>query len=408
MINSSTIRPLDADAGLRLMREHFDLLRLAYRRGQHGAMPRETLVQHLELQGARGDRAEAVLESLRHHDILIANDSRTTYYLGDVAESVVSFYLGRALEASGDVLVSYMLTLEHTVNKMANVRYADGVEEHIAEARMVMNRVNSFVRANRDRALREVEDAQADRKASQYRLARLIDCLERFIAPIARIFEVSGEVNRNIELLQEVLRTVDRGTARDLDVQIRDMTRHWREDQIRCTKALREAAHGIRKVLNHRYNLILSAETKVEACDRALFMSCFDGILPLCAVENEFNLSDELITATLEVFHETKAVIDDGFEIETVAAGRQYEVQPSWADYEQELLRDGQTLDLLAWIKSRTELTGYGSINLMISAVRAMTQADTGWQVVSTDDDAVLEFSDLTVNYKKVRVSHVA
>lgn len=399
-------RSLDADAGLRLMREHFDLLRLAYAHGQHGLISAERVMSYFEMHDVKLERRDVILDSLAHHEILVPNESRTIYYLREISESVVSFYLGRALETSGDVLVSYVGQLEHYIEKIEEVRCDDRVEEFIAGARMVINRVNGFVRANRDRALLEVEDARADLQASQYRLDRLTDFLGRFIAPIARIFEVSGEVNRGIERLQLLLRTLERSTARDLDVQIRDMTRQWQDDQIRCSKALRDAAHNIRRVLSQTYNVILSAETKIEKQDRDRFDAHFDGLLSLCNVENEFSLTDEFIERTFSQFYELSAIVDDGFQIYERVTKTPEPPPPKWIDYEDGLIKEGSTPDLLAWIGRNTGLDGCSSFDLLLSATHEFSHRGELSKMCFTDEVAQIEFDDVVISYKKIKVSY--
>ena len=399
-------RRLDADSGLRLLRDHFPLLRLAYANGQHGSILQERVLRYFEMNDIKPDRYLVVLDSLAHHEILIPNESRTNYYLGDIAESVVSFYLGRALGTSGDVLVSYVGQLEHYIEKIEEVRFDDRVEEFIADARMVINRVNSFVRANRDRALLEVEEARSDQHASQYRLNRLTDFLGRYIAPIARIFEINGEVNRNIERLQLLLRTLERSTARDLDVQIRDMTRQWQDDQIRCSKALRDAAHNIRRVLSQTYNVILSAETKIEKQDRDRFDAHFDGLLSLCNVENEFSLTDDFIERTFVDFFELSAVFDDGFRLYEPVTKEPKPPAPKWIDYEDELIKEGSTPDLLAWIVENAGMDGCGSFDLLLSATHEFSHRGELSKVIFTDEVAQIDFDDVVISYKKIKVSY--
>lgn len=406
-IKKQSIRSLDADVGLRLIREHFELLRRFYSHGGFGSLSHERVIQYFTERGIEPDHA---LGQLFNHDILDPNENQTTWYLGEIAQLIVSFYLNRALEASGDILVSYIKALRGIIEQIEATRYDARVDEPISEARNIINRVNSFVRGNRDRALREVEDAKADKSATQYRLKRLLTCLDSYISPIGKIFEIGGEVNRNIEELQALLRTIERQSAFDLDLRIRDDLHRWREEQLRCSIALQEAANNIHRILNNRYALVLGAETRVEAKDRARFEAHFDGLLPLCGVRNEPTFSDDLIQNALADFFVASSLIDDGYELDHEPLEFSVSELPLWIEYA-DLFASTQgrrgTNDLLRWVKEHTDLAGHSAINLILNATTTLSEPDSAWQLDIAPETASLEFDDLIVEaYQPIKVTY--
>lgn len=396
---------LDVKSSLRLMHEHADFLRRFIRTGANGALSHDLALEYL---GSDGKSAEQIIKQLCHFEILLKNDDGSRYYLSEAPKAFFEFYHGKAMGVTGDVLRAFVGQIEAVVVDIERHRYGEHIEELIASARSIIERVNVFVRDNRLLAESQIADARANGGASEFRLEQLIRCLDVYVEPIARIFEVRGEVSFNLRHLEDLLISIDSVSARDLRSMIRRRLGEWRVDLSSASISLRDAVAGIKKAMSRRFSSVLDLGLQTEVSDIKLYKSAFDGVLNICVAKNEFAMNDELIRMVVDEFFGAPQSVDEGF-VDDPAIEPEARLILNWSLFRDSFLRTpaGQGIDLLRWLRDEQGLGGYDSIDVLIDAV-GMESDDEGSSVRFNYTDKVceIEFEDLLIEHKIIEVTH--
>ncbi len=356
---------LDAQLWLRLMESHFLLLRQFYSANGHGRLS-SARVQS-SLRGAGITDVEAIIGKLETNDIITANEDRTQFYLSGLAAETVSYFVGRGLQVSGKVLEGYAHDLSNCIDELSNNMYSTNIEELISNVRRVVDALNKLVKTNIKRGRQEIAEAINDKHASEDRWYRLLGAQREYTQPICRIFDVNGHIYLQISALQRVLSELNEVAARDLNNLITKLIRRWIEDSLGCERELQNAANNILRILNQRYNTVLSIGSFADSDKRTELLNCLDGSFSICRSKNGSFFGDENIKHELMKISEAKPIKDGRI----VIARSEIEPPPmplEFADFADEFAQDGGSKDLYMWLIEKKGLSPIEAISICINA----------------------------------------
>lgn len=396
---------LDIRASLRLMLDYSDFLRRFIRVGSYGAMSHELAIEYL---GGRERAPEQILSQMCLHEVLLANEDGSRYYLSEAPKAFFEFYHGRSMGTTGEVLRAFVNQIHDVVGDIERYRYEPHVEEFVATARSILERVNVFVRDNKLMAESQIAEARINGGASEFRLEQLLKCLNVYIEPIVRIFEVNGEVSQNIRHLEDVLIAVDSVSARDLRRMISRRMGEWRIELSSASMSLRDAVAGIRKAMNQRFSSVLDLGMQTEAQDIKLYKSAFDGVLTISVAKNEAAMSDELITSVVDAFFDSPSDVDTGF-VEEEDAKPEARIIQTWDSFKDRFIKEnaGKRVDLLLWLRDSVGLSCYDSLDVIIDATSvALSDDSRGLRLEFTDQASKVEFEDAIVEQNIIEVMY--
>lgn len=356
---------LDAQLWLRLMESHFQLLRQFYSANGHGRLS-SARVQS-SLRGAGITDVEAIIGKLEANDIIAANEDRTQFYLSGLAAETVSYFVGRGLQVSGKVLEGYAHDLSNCIDELSNNMYSTNLEELISNVRRVVDALNKLVKTNIKRGRQEIAEAINDKHVSEDRWYRLLGAQREYTQPICRIFEVNGHIYLQISALQRVLNELNEVAARDLNNLITKLIRRWIDDSLSCERELQNAANNILRVINQRYNTVLSIGSYADSEKRTELMNCLDGSFSICRSRNGSFFGEENIKQELMRISEAKPAKDGRVVI------AKSEIEPpimplEFADFAEEFAQDGGSKDLYMWLIKKKGLSPIEAISICVNA----------------------------------------
>lgn len=356
---------LDAQEWLRLMGAHFQLLRQFYSANGHGRLSSNRV--DTSLRGAGITDVEAIIGKLESNDIITANEDRTQYYLSGIAADTVSYFVGRGLQVSGKVLEGYAHDLSNCIDELSNNLYSPNLEELISNVRRIVDALNKLVKTNIKRGRQEIAEALNDKHASEERWHRLLSAQREYTQPICRIFDVNGHIYTQIVALQLVLNGLNEVAARDLNNLITKLIMRWIDDSLGCERELQNAANNILRVLNQRYNTVLSIGSFADSEKRTELLSCLDGSFSICRSRNGSFFGEENIKQELMKISEVKPA-EDGRIVITKSEVEPPAMPLEFADFADEFAEDGGSEDLYMWLTEKKNLSPIEAMSICVNA----------------------------------------